>query len=81
MLSGITSKLPYIVDTGINAIILSPLYLGHMTKFGYDIYNFTEIDSIYGTLDDFKTLVEKAHELGLKVRWFAYIRIFIYNII
>jgi len=68
MLSGITSKLPYIADTGINAIWLSPIYSSPMVDFGYDISNFTEIDPIFGTLEDLKALLARARELGLKVR-------------
>jgi len=81
MLLGITLKLPYIVDSGINAISLSSIYSSPNVNLGYDITNYTGIDSIFGTIDDFKALVAKAHELGLKVRWFAYIMIFIYDII
>jgi len=71
MLSGIISKLPYIVDTGINAIWFSPIYSSPMVNLGSDISNFTKINPIFGTLDDFKTLLAKAHEIGIKVRRFA----------
>ncbi len=38
-----------------------------MKDFGYDISDFTDIDPIFGTLADFKSLLEKAHEKGLKI--------------
>ncbi|KAM0733412.1 Maltase 1 [Formica fusca] len=66
-LKGITLKLPYIADTGINAIWLSPIYPSPMVDFGYDISNFTGIDPVFGTMDDFKDLLVKAKKLGLKV--------------
>ncbi|CAL1684144.1 unnamed protein product [Lasius platythorax] len=66
-LKGITLKLPYFVESGINAIWLSPIYPSPMVDFGYDISNFTDVDPIFGTLGDFKILVAKAKKLGLKV--------------
>ncbi|KAL6264517.1 hypothetical protein P5V15_004625 [Pogonomyrmex californicus] len=66
-LKGITSKLDYIAESGINAIWLSPIYSSPMVDFGYDISNFVEIDSTFGSLEDFKALLARAKELGLKV--------------
>lgn len=66
-LKGITSKLDYIAKTGINAIWLSPIYTSPMVDFGYDISDFVDIDPIFGSLEDFKTLLARAKELDLKV--------------
>lgn len=66
-LNGITSKLPYIAKLGVDAIWLSPIFASPMDDFGYDIANYVEIDPMFGTLDDFKTLLDEAHKLGLKV--------------
>ncbi|CCN49271.1 putative trehalose-6-phosphate hydrolase [Vibrio nigripulchritudo MADA3029] len=66
-LNGITSKLPYIAKLGVDAIWLSPIFASPMNDFGYDIANYVEIDPMFGTLDDFKTLLDEAHKLGLKV--------------
>ncbi|XP_057336131.1 alpha-glucosidase-like [Microplitis mediator] len=66
-LNGITSKLEHLADLGISALWLSPIYTSPMVDFGYDIANFTNIDSIFGTLDDFSRLVAKAKTLKLKV--------------
>ncbi|KAL0120271.1 hypothetical protein PUN28_008138 [Cardiocondyla obscurior] len=66
-LKGITSKLEYFVETGINAIWLSPIYTSPMVDFGYDISNFIDVDPVFGSLSDFKALVARAKQLGLKV--------------
>ncbi|XP_072745192.1 maltase 1-like [Anoplolepis gracilipes] len=66
-LKGITAKLHYFVESGINAIWLSPIYPSPQVDFGYDISNFTDVDPIYGSLEDFKELLAKAKRLGLKL--------------
>ena len=66
-LNGITSKLEHLKDIGVDALWLSPIYTSPQVDFGYDIANFTNVDSDYGTLDDFKNLVTKAKSLGLRV--------------
>ncbi|XP_025263073.1 maltase 2-like [Camponotus floridanus] len=66
-LNGITLKLQYVKNSGINAIWLSPIFSSPMADGGYDISNFTEIAPIFGTLEDFEKLVMRAHKLGLKV--------------
>ena len=53
---GITSKLDYLVGLGIDAVWISPIYESPMKDFGYDISNFTDIDPIFGTLEDFKKM-------------------------
>ncbi len=66
-LPGITARLPYIADLGVDAIWLSPIFTSPMADMGYDVANYTDIDPRFGTLADFDTLIAKAHELGLKV--------------
>jgi alpha-glucosidase len=66
-LRGITARLPYVRDLGVDAIWLTPIYQSPQADFGYDISDHTAIDPQYGTLDDFDALVSNAHELGLKV--------------
>ncbi|XP_011051033.1 PREDICTED: maltase 1-like [Acromyrmex echinatior] len=66
-LKGITSKLDYIAETGINAIWLSSIYTSSMIDFGYDKFDFVDIDPIFGSLKDFKALLARAKKLGLKV--------------
>lgn len=66
-LNGITSKLEYLVDIKVSAVWIGPFYKSPMVDFGYDITDFTGVDPIFGTLDDFKKLTSKAKSLGLKV--------------
>ncbi|MEN9559999.1 MAG: hypothetical protein RLZZ502_1210 [Pseudomonadota bacterium] len=66
-LNGITSKLPYVASLGVDAIWLSPVFKSPMKDFGYDVSDYCDIDPLFGTLADFKILVDRAHALGLKV--------------
>ena len=66
-LLGITSRLDYVADLGVDAIWLSPVFTSPMKDFGYDVSNYRDIDPTFGTLEDFDHLVNKAHSLGLKV--------------
>jgi len=66
-LPGITSKLAYIADLGVDAIWISPFFTSPMRDFGYDVADFCDVDPLFGTLADFDVLIEKAHQLGLKV--------------
>ncbi len=66
-LKGITQRLPYIHELGVDAIWVSPFFTSPMKDFGYDIENYKDVDEIFGTLDDFKELLAKAHSLNLKV--------------
>ncbi|WDR06644.1 alpha-glucosidase family protein [Devosia rhodophyticola] len=66
-LAGITSRLEYVADLGVDAIWLSPVFTSPMKDFGYDVSNYRDIDPSFGTLEDFDHLVHKAHALGLKV--------------
>ncbi len=66
-LNGITSKLEYVKSLGFNAIWLNPFYKSPFKDGGYDISDFFSVDPRFGTIDDFKNLITKAHELGLKI--------------
>jgi alpha-glucosidase len=66
-LVGITERLDYVADLGVDAIWLSPFFTSPMKDFGYDVSNYRDVDPIFGTLGDFDRLLEKAHSLGLKV--------------
>ncbi|XP_076628860.1 alpha-glucosidase-like [Colletes latitarsis] len=66
-LKGITSKLHYLKEIGINAFWLSPFYTSPMIDFGYDIADFNTVDPVFGTMTDFENMVKRAHELNLKV--------------
>ena len=66
-LKGITERLPYIADLGVDAIWLSPIFTSPMADMGYDVSDYTDIDPIFGSLADFDAMVAQAHALGLKV--------------
>ena len=66
-LKGITERLRYIASLGVDAVWLSPIFRSPMADMGYDVSDYTDIDPLFGTLQDFDDLVAKAHEFGLKV--------------
>lgn len=64
-LLGIVQKLDYLQDLGIDAIWLSPHYPSPQVDCGYDISDYEEVAPEYGTLSDFKRLVEALHRRGM----------------
>ncbi|XP_023158570.1 maltase A3-like [Ceratitis capitata] len=66
-LNGVTSVLPYLKEIGISATWLSPFLESPMVDFGYDISNFTAVDPLFGTMEDFDRMVAKAKELDIKI--------------
>jgi len=66
-LPGITSRLPYLRDLGVDAVWLSPFYVSPQADGGYDVADYRDIDPIFGSLADADTLLATAHGLGLKV--------------
>jgi alpha-glucosidase len=66
-LNGITSRLDHVASLGVDCIWLSPIFTSPQADMGYDVSNYTDIDPIFGTLDDFDQMLAKAHDLGLKV--------------
>ena len=65
--AGISNKLDHLIDSNVDAFWLSPFYPSPMVDFGYDISNFVDVDRIYGTLEDFENLVQRAHAVNIKV--------------
>ena len=66
-LRGLTQKLDYLKDLGVNCLWLLPIYPSPLKDDGYDISNYYDIHSSYGTLDDFKELLDAAHERDIRV--------------
>jgi alpha-glucosidase len=66
-LPGITARLPYLVELGVDAVWLTPFYRSPMADHGYDVADPRAVDPLFGTLADFDTLLARAHELGLRV--------------
>jgi len=66
-LRGIERRLDHLVDLGVDAIWLSPIFPSPMADFGYDVADYRGIDPRFGTLDDFDRLLAAAHGRGLKL--------------
>jgi len=66
-LRGVTSRLDYLQWLGIDAIWISPIYPSPQVDFGYDISDYTNIDSQYGTLTDFDDLLSEAGKRGIRI--------------
>jgi alpha-glucosidase len=64
---GIIQRLPYLSILGVDAIWLSPIFPSPMADFGYDISDYTGIDPLFGTMEQFDALVRAAHDDGLKI--------------
>jgi alpha-glucosidase len=66
-LRGIIERLPYLVELGIDAIWLSPIFTSPMADFGYDIADYTNVDPLFGNLADLDHLIKTAHRHNLKL--------------
>ncbi|HLO13835.1 MAG TPA: alpha-amylase family glycosyl hydrolase [Anaerolineales bacterium] len=64
--NGITQKLDYLQQLGINAIWLMPIHPSP-SYHGYDVINYYAVNSQYGTMDDFKHLLQEAHQRGMHI--------------
>jgi alpha-glucosidase len=66
-LAGIVEKLPYLQTLGVDAIWISPIFPSPMADFGYDVADYKGIDPLFGSLGDFRRLLEEAHARGIRV--------------
>ncbi|GAB3925930.1 alpha-amylase family glycosyl hydrolase [Larkinella terrae] len=66
-LKGILGRLDYLQWLGVTAVWLSPIYPSPMADFGYDISDYQGIHPLFGTPEDFKTLLEAVHQRGMKL--------------
>ena len=66
-LNGITEKLDYLSNLGVDVIWITPFYPSPGVDMGYDISDYKNVDPLFGTIDDFKNLVKKAHEKNIKI--------------
>ncbi|MHB1004499.1 MAG: maltose alpha-D-glucosyltransferase [Chloroflexota bacterium] len=64
---GLSEKLDYIRDLGVNCIWLMPMFESPLKDDGYDIADFYRINADYGTLEDFRAFLDAAHEMGIRV--------------
>jgi alpha-glucosidase len=66
-IQGITDRLDYLYDLGIDALWLSPHYPSPLFDCGYDVSDYTAVEPEYGTLEDFKRFLDGAHQRGIRV--------------
>ena len=66
-IKGITSKLEYLKELGVDVIWLSPVYESPNDDMGYDISNYQGIMKEFGTMEDYDEMLAKAHSLGIKI--------------
>jgi alpha-glucosidase len=66
-LRGITQQLDYLEWLGVDGIWISPIFPSAMVDFGYDVADYTDVDPIFGTLQDFEELLAEAHRRDIRV--------------
>jgi len=66
-LRGISEKMDYIAQLGVDAIWISPFFKSPMKDFGYDVSDYEAVDPLFGTMDDFDVMIKAAHDRGVKV--------------
>jgi len=66
-LEGMTARLDYLKDLGVDALWLSPHYPSPMKDCGYDIASYVDVAPEYGSLDDFRRFLDAAHQRGMRV--------------
>ena len=64
---GLTSKLDYFKELGVDCLWIMPMYASPLKDDGYDIADYFNIHPTYGTVEDFKILMDEAHKRGLRV--------------
>jgi len=64
---GVTSRLDYVKELGVNTIWLMPFYPSPLRDDGYDISDYDDVHPQYGSIEDFRVMLEEAHRRGLKV--------------
>src|SRR3989440_1040207 len=66
-LAGISARLPYLRELGVNALWFSPWYPSPMADAGYDVADYRDIDPVFGTIAEAERLIADAHAAGLRV--------------
>ncbi|CAI0992032.1 alpha,alpha-phosphotrehalase [Serratia marcescens] len=66
-LAGVTRRLDYLQELGVDAIWLTPVYVSPQVDNGYDVADYCAIDPAYGTMADFEQLVAAAHQRGIRI--------------
>ncbi len=66
-LAGIRSKLPYLLDLGVDAVWITPWYPSPMADGGYDVADYRDIEKLFGDLDQADAFISEAHAHGIRV--------------
>ena len=66
-INGITGRIPYLRQLGVDAIWLSPFYPSELADGGYDVADYRDVDPKLGSMDDFDRLAAAAHAADIKV--------------
>ena len=66
-IAGITTRIPYLSELGVDAVWLSPFYPSALADGGYDVADYRNVDPRLGTLEHFDAMVAEAHRFGIKV--------------
>lgn len=66
-IAGVTARLDYLQQLGVDAIWLTPVYLSPQVDNGYDVADYCAIDPTYGTMADIETLIAEAHQRRIRV--------------
>ena len=66
-LPGVLEKLPHLKELGVDCIWFTPIYTSPQVDNGYDVADYENIDPIYGTMEDFKKVLDTAHSMGIRV--------------
>ncbi|ERJ13057.1 glycoside hydrolase family 13 protein [Haloplasma contractile] len=66
-IKGVTEKLDYLNNLGINMVWLCPFYKSPMDDNGYDVSDYYDVDPMFGNLDELKELISEAHKRGIKI--------------
>lgn len=66
-LQGIIKRLDHLLDLGTKVVWISPIFPSPMADFGYDVSDYTGIDALFGTMEDFDQLLEEVHKRDMKL--------------
>ena len=66
-MAGIEQRLPYLADLGVDAVWITPFYPSPQLDHGYDVADYRDVDPLFGSLDDFDSMLATAHDLGIKL--------------
>lgn len=66
-INGIRQKLPHLHQLGVNLLWICPFFVSPMDDYGYDVKDYLQVDPSFGSLEDFQTLLNEAHTLGIRI--------------